>query len=127
MALGGGLLCIKLSKASPKEWKVLEFPYISQQGDVGRGAGILPLCRSTGLASGVGKAALENQVLSDSLHGAQERVEGTKAALPPGCATELWSLRWVWKTLQPPQMLQVECGVTSLFKVTGVLACLPRY
>lgn len=93
----------------------------------GAGAGILPLCRSTGLASGVGKAALEYQVLSDSLHSTQERVGGTKAALPLGCATDLWSLRWVWKTLQPAQMLQVECGATSFLKVTGVLTCLPRY
>lgn len=74
MASGGGLLCVKRSKASPKEWKVLEFPYISHQIDVG----ILPLCRSTGLASGRGEGSsgviLQYLVLSDSLHDTQERV-----------------------------------------------------
>lgn len=35
MASVGGLLGVKRSKASPKEQKVLEFPYISQQVDVG--------------------------------------------------------------------------------------------
>lgn len=53
MASVGGLLGVKRSKASPKEQKVLEFPYISQQVDVG--TGLLPLCRSTGLASGGGE------------------------------------------------------------------------
>lgn len=83
MTLGGGLLCIKLSKASPKEWKGHCECVCGGGGVGGEGTGILPLCRSTGLASGVGKAALEYQALSDSLHGAQERVGGTKAALPP--------------------------------------------
>lgn len=33
----------------------------------------------------VGKAALEYQILSDSLHGTQERVGGTKATVPWLC------------------------------------------
>lgn len=56
MASVGGLLGVKRSKASPKEQKVLEFPSISQQVDMG-GTGLLPLCRSTGLASGGGEGS----------------------------------------------------------------------
>lgn len=64
---------MKRSKASPKEQKVLEFPYISQQVDVG-GQGYFHSADRQAWPVGVEKAALENlqyQVLSEGLHGAQ--------------------------------------------------------
>lgn len=117
---------MKRSKASPKEQKVLEFPYISQHVDVG-GQGYFHSGDGQVWPVGVGKAALENlghQVLSEGLHGAQQGVGWTKAVLPFIQEPTLGLEERTGRPLQPfhlypPQMLQVECGSHPFLKSPG--------
>lgn len=85
---------MKRSKASPKEQKVLEFPYISQQVDVGGGQGYFHSGDTQAWPVGVGKAALEN--LRHQVKAYMALSKGWDGQRP--CCHSFRSLHWVWRS-----------------------------
>lgn len=83
-------------KTSPPKWKVLEFVYISQQVDVW-GQEYFHCADGQAWPVGVGMAALECQVLSDSLQSPKGRAGGQGFCCFPGLFHCTLNVGWVWR------------------------------